>query len=244
MAIKTFKRFELKFLPDEEQYRAVKAALRPYVEADPYCIDGKTYDLFNIYYDTDDYRLIRHSLSKPPFKQKLRLRSYCEDPAPEDNVFIELKKKADGCVNKRRVTMRYKDALSFLETGKYEKTGDYLHDTVAHEIAYFLSVNRVSPKAVIAYRREAFFLKTDKNIRITFDSDIRGGSVGTGREECLPLLADGRYVLEIKINDHIPLPVVKALSDNNVYKHSFSKYGQYYMQQVCTKKGIHHERVC
>ena len=65
----------------------------PYVEADKYCIDGKTYGLYNIYYDDDNYSVIRHSVSKPPFKEKLRLRSYYADPNPADKVFIELKKK-------------------------------------------------------------------------------------------------------------------------------------------------------
>ena len=80
MAIKTFKRYELKYILDRNQYEAVKAVIEPYVESDAYCVGGKTYGLFNIYYDTDDYAIIRHSISKPPFKEKLRLRSYYENP--------------------------------------------------------------------------------------------------------------------------------------------------------------------
>ena len=231
-AIKTFMRYELKYILNSEQHEAVKKQIAPYVEADAYCKDGKTYDLFNIYYDTDDYAIIRHSISKPPFKEKLRLRSYYENPKPDDNVFIELKKKADGCVNKRRVTMSHADAIRFLETGHYEKNGDYMHDMVAHEIEHFMKEYRVSPKAFIAYRREALFLKTDSKIRITFDKDIRGGPAELGESGCEPLIADGMYVMEIKVSDHIPLPIVKALTDNKVYKHSFSKYGTYYETKI------------
>ena len=244
MAIKTFMRYELKYILSKEQRDAVVKGISPYMEADAYCIDGKTYSLYNIYYDTDDYAVIRHSISKPPFKEKLRLRSYYENPKPDDKVFIELKKKADGCVNKRRVTMRYEDALRFLETGKFEKNGDYMHDTVAHEIEYFLRSNPVKPKVFITYERAAYFLKTDKKIRVTFDTNILGGPTESGVAGCTPILDPSLYLMEIKVGDHIPLPIVKVLTENRIFKHSFSKYGTYYTNNILTPKGtIRNERV-
>lgn len=236
MAIKTFKRYELKYILDTQQYNAVTDGIAPYVDADKYCIGGKTYSLFNIYYDTDDYDIIRHSVSKPPFKEKLRLRSYYENPGPSDKVFIELKKKADGCVNKRRVTMEYSEALEFLETGKYKKSGDYMHDMVSREIEHFLKSHKVKPKAFIAYDRSAFFLKTDSKIRLTFDTNVRGGPADGGLSDCTPLLDDGKYLMEIKVSDHIPLPIVRVLTENRVFRHGFSKYGTYYMNNIFPHK--------
>lgn len=238
MAIKTFKRYELKYILDRNQYEAVKAGIEPYVESDAYCVGGKTYGLFNIYYDTDDYAIIRHSISKPPFKEKLRLRSYYENPGNDDKVFIELKKKADGCVNKRRVTMKYGDALKFLETGVCEKTGDYMHDMVAHEIEHFLKSYKVLPKAFIAYDRAAYFLKTNKKIRITFDTNVRGGPAQYGAAGCVPLLRDGLYLMEIKVSDHIPLPIVRVMTANRVFRHGFSKYGTYYTDNIYNSEEI------
>lgn len=238
MAIKTFKRYELKYILDRNQYEAVKAGIAPYVESDAYCVGGKTYGLFNIYYDTDDYAIIRHSISKPPFKEKLRLRSYYENPGNDDKVFIELKKKADGCVNKRRVTMKYGDALEFLETGVCKKTGDYMHDMVAHEIEHFLKSYKVRPKAFIAYDRAAYFLKTDKKIRITFDTNVRGGPAQYGAAGCVPLLRDGLYLMEIKVSDHIPLPIVRVMTANRVFRHGFSKYGTYYTDNIYNSEEI------
>ena len=46
----------------------------------------------NYYFDTDDFRLIRTSLDKPAYKEKLRLRSY-RYAAKDDLIFAELKKK-------------------------------------------------------------------------------------------------------------------------------------------------------
>lgn len=237
MAIKTFKRYELKYILNTDQYKAVTEGIAPYVDADEYCIGGKTYSLFNIYYDTQDYSLIRHSVSKPPFKEKLRLRSYYENPDSNDKVFIELKKKADGCVNKRRVKMTYADALDFLETGRFIKNGNYMHDMVANEIQHFLKTYTVEPKALIAYNRAAYFLKSDNKIRITFDTDVRGGPFKNGYAGTVPLLDDGLFLMEIKVSDHIPLPIVKILSENKVYRRGFSKYGTYYTNYIFLPKG-------
>ena len=236
--IKTFKRYELKYQLNRQQYEAMLKGMMPYANADPYCIDGKTYGLYNIYFDDDNYSLIRHSVSKPAFKEKLRLRSYYADPKPDDKVFIELKKKADGCVNKRRVTMKYADALRFLETGKGIYTGDYLNDQVVKEIEYFLKFYVVSPKAFIAYDRAAYFLKEDKKIRITFDTNVRGGPAELGEAGCKLLVPEDTYLMEVKISDHIPLWMVKIMSENKIFRHGFSKYGSYFENYIIPRKEV------
>lgn len=236
MAIKTFKRFELKYQLNEDQYKAFLNGILPYVNADPYCIDGKTYGLYNIYCDDNNYSVIRHSVSKPPFKEKLRLRSYYAHPSPEDKVFVELKKKADGCVNKRRVTVSYADALSLLETGKGVRTGDYLNDRVMEEIEQFIKQSGVSPKAFIAYDRAAYFLKDNKKIRITFDTNVRGGPFELGEKGTRPLVDDGIYLMEVKIEDHIPLWMVKLMSENKIFRRGFSKYGAYFEKYIIPER--------
>lgn len=45
----------------------------------------------NLYFDTDNYRLIRRSIDKPAYKEKLRVRSYKQADA-DSTVFVELKK--------------------------------------------------------------------------------------------------------------------------------------------------------
>lgn len=236
MAIKTFKRFENKYVLNQQQFDAMIEGIKEYANADPYCIDGKTYGLYNIYYDDDNYSVIRHSISKPPFKEKLRLRSYYANPGPDDKVFIELKKKADGCVNKRRVTMKYKDAIAFLESGKAERTGDYLSDQVIYEIEYYLSQHDVSPKVFLAYDRAAYFLKEDHKIRITFDTNIRGGPAHLHEEGCIPILEKGYYLMEMKISDHIPLWLTSLMTKNRIFKRGFSKYGTYFKNIILSRK--------
>ena len=90
-----FQRYELKFMLTEAQKRAVLAAMEPYMELDRY---GRTI-IRNVYFDTENYRLIRHSIEKPIYKEKLRLRSY-RRAGPEESVFVELKKKYRSLVYK------------------------------------------------------------------------------------------------------------------------------------------------
>ena len=96
MAIETFQRQEIKFLLNEVQYQALTEQLEQYMNPDPYCVGGKDYGIYNIYYDTPDDYLIRTSLAKPYYKEKIRLRSYMSPAKPEDLVFLEIKKKIGG----------------------------------------------------------------------------------------------------------------------------------------------------
>ena len=93
MAIKSFRRFEKKFIITKEQYDELTQILSNYMNLDKYCREGKNYNIYNIYYDTLNNDVIRHSISKPYYKEKLRLRSYNTPTSLDDNVFLELKKK-------------------------------------------------------------------------------------------------------------------------------------------------------
>ena len=83
-----FKRYEIKYLLSLAQKERILEAMAPYMALDKY---GRTV-IRNVYLDTPDYRLIRRSLEKPVYKEKLRLRSY-RQAGPESPIFVELKKK-------------------------------------------------------------------------------------------------------------------------------------------------------
>lgn len=232
MAIKTFKRYEYKYLIDESQYRAMLAALEKTATPDKYCVGGKTYGLYNLYCDTDCFDVIRHSVSKPNFKQKLRIRSYVPHPADTDTVFVELKKKFDGCVNKRRAVMTFLQAKTLIKTGKGHRTGDFLTDQVIYELERYLAQYRVYPRVSVSYQRSAFFLNEDKNIRITFDTQVKAALLGSEPEKLVP---DGVYLMEIKINEKLPLWLIGVLSANKIYRRGFSKYGTYFNNYIAGK---------
>ena len=171
MAIKSFKRYEKKYLLTGEQYEKLIPRLLEYMKMDDHC-DNNSYSLYNIYYDTDDNSVIRHSISKPYYKEKLRLRSYKIPQSPSDKVFLELKKKINKIVNKRRAIITLEEAYNFLEFGERPKCTDFITEQVINEIEYYLSHTKVNPTIYIGYNRIAFFGKEDKDFRLTIDSKI------------------------------------------------------------------------
>lgn len=221
-----FKRYEKKYFLTEKQYRSFKEEIVPFVKPDKF---GR-YTICNIYYDTDDYALIRASLEKPVYKEKLRVRSYGV-PENGSQVFIELKKKYDGVVYKRRMT-----ADAYLCEPMLR--GIYPSDRqtqISKEISYFQSLYRSSPKAFIAYDREAYAGKDDGELRITFDTNIRYRLDGLDLREGdygEPLVTDGRILMEIKIPGVCPLFLSNILTRLKIYPTSFSKYGTCYREHI------------
>jgi len=239
MPITTFKRFEMKFVLTKIQFDSLIPMLSDYMNLDAYCQNGKDYHINNIHYDTSDSSLIRASLLKPYYKEKFRLRSYGDIPTLEDKVFLELKKKIAGVVNKRRAVMTLQEANDFMQSGKRPLVSNYINKQVLNEIEYFLKQNEIHPTLYISYKRIAYFAKTDKNFRITFDSDIR-----TRREDLSfrkgnygsNLLEENQFLMEIKITDSVPVWLVDILTNLKIYKTNFSKYGKEYQNYCQSEK--------
>ena len=105
-----FRRYEKKYLVTQEQYDRLAKVFAPRMERDRFSEST----ISNIYYDTPDFRLIRRSLDQPVYKEKLRMRSY-GTPDTSDKVFLEIKKKYNGIVNKRRTSIVLEDAYQYIE---------------------------------------------------------------------------------------------------------------------------------
>lgn len=229
MAITAFKRYEMKFMLTQEQFDSLIPKLLEYMNPDDHCQNGKDYSIYNIYYDTLDHDLIRHSLSKPYYKEKLRLRSYKLLTSPNDKVFLELKKKIGGIVNKRRAVLTLQEADDFIKLGKRPVTMNPMTKQVVNEIKYFLSHNDVDPAVYIGYKRLAFFGKEDKDFRVTFDYDITTRRTDLSLEKASygDLLIDkGQYLMEVKLSNSVPMWLSTTLSGLLIYRTGFSKYGR------------------
>ena len=239
MDIKSFKRFEKKFIITKEQYDELTQILSNYMNLDKYCREGKNYNIYNIYYDTLNNDVIRHSISKPYYKEKLRLRSYGTPTSEDSKVFLEIKKKYKGVVGKRRVVITLKELYKYLKRGIYPNCDKQ----IMREIDYCFKHYKLKPKLFLAYDREAYYFKDDNNFRITFDYNIRSrvdklklelGDFGD------LLLDEDVYVMEIKTLGALPLWFIKILNDNKIYPTSFSKYGKIYEKlKKCERNDIY-----
>lgn len=227
-----FQRYEIKYLLSRSQKEAVLEAMKPYMERDAY---GRS-TIRNIYYDTDNYRLARRSGEQPVYKEKLRVRSY--GPAgPADEVFVELKKKYEGVVYKRRIHIPEQAAMSYL-TGKADAPD---RSQITEEIDYFLKFYRtLAPKVFLSYEREAYYTTEPGEFRVTFDENIlwRETDLSLGKGVYGdPILKPGQTLMEIKTPGGIPLWMVKVLSEEEIRKTSFSKYGNAYTEIYNREKG-------
>lgn len=236
--VNTFQRYEKKYLLNENAFQNLMTGVMRYMQPDKFCGDDRSYSIYNLYYDTADDDIIRRSLAKPYYKEKLRLRSYTVPGHSSDPVFLELKKKIGGVVCKRRAEMSLGEACRFIAAGEAPPRADYLNSQVIREIEYFLDQQPVEPKVVISYDRMAFYGNNDSEFRITFDSNIRtrrydlGLEMGPGGRDLLP---DHRYLMEVKISGAIPLWLSQTLSENGLFSTSFSKYGTEYKRYLREK---------
>ncbi len=233
MAISTFKRKEIKFILNEDQYYSLNSVLGEYMNPDAFCVDGKEYGIYNVYYDTADNYLIRESLEKPYYKEKLRLRSYYSPASEDSNVYLEMKKKIGGIVTKRRISLTLAQANAFIFEGEIPDLSHgskaYIQTQVLNELVVFLKNYPVTPRQYISYQRSAYFGKDDDSFRLTFDRAItqRRFDVSLSKPNYGSQVLDpGLYLMEVKIGNSMPIWLAKKLGEMGVYKTSFSKYGR------------------
>ncbi len=229
-----FRRYELKYLLTDAQKQTLLAAMQPYMHLDQY---GRS-TIRNIYYDTPDHLLIRRSIEKPVYKEKLRIRSYSRAQA-DSPVFVELKKKYDDVVYKRRVCLPQTQATAWLG----EQTAPPVQGQIPDEIAYFLRFyGCVRPSVFLSYEREAYYSRDGSDFRVTFDDNI----LCRRDDLCLcspvggtPLLPRGTVLMEIKCTGGIPLWMVHLLSREKIFKTSYSKYGTAYRELIFPQSNQH-----
>ncbi len=228
MAFQTvFKRYELKYMITDSQKKIILDAMQDYMKIDKY---GKT-TIRNLYFDTDTYLLIRRSIEKPKYKEKLRIRSYGK-ANPDSTVFVELKKKYKSVVYKRRISCAYNEAINWLMQKKYTD----IQTQISNEIDYFIDYyGTLHPTVFLSYEREAYYTKIQSDFRVTFDENVLARQEDLSLESKVygtPILPEGMILMEIKCSGGIPLWMTKVLSSEKIYKTSFSKYGTAYKNLI------------
>ena len=227
-----FQRVEKKYLLNSSQYEKFLDIISPHMAVDQY---GLT-TICNIYFDTKEDDLVRASIEKPPYKEKLRLRSY-GIPTLSSTVYLEIKKKYSSVVYKRRISFTLKEAEDYLLEGIRPKQDSQ----ILREIDYFLQFHQPIPRLYLAYDRVAYYGKEDADFRMTFDTKIRSRRDDLFLEhgDSGVLLYDkDYYLLEIKAASTYPLWLAKALSELEIFPVSFSKYGTVYKKEVVEKSAI------
>lgn len=241
MAKKTFKakfqRVEIKYLITKTKLKELLVDLKEYLEED----DFPTSTIGNIYYDTDDYRMIRESLEKPLYKEKLRLRTYHQINSDDSEVFIEIKKKFQKVVYKRRISASLLDSYKYLSS----ISNDIEESQIKQEIDYLKErYQNLLPKMYIYYDRYSMKDKLKEGVRITvdhnilyreYDLELNKGIYGNN------LIDKDMVIMEIKVEQAFPIWLSEILAKHKIFKSSFSKYGTAY-RKIRENGGINYER--
>ena len=234
----TFERYEIKYLVDKELKEVLLEEMKDKIVKDAFFKSA----IRNIYYDTKDYRLARLSLEKPDYKEKLRLRSYHRANA-QDEVFLEMKKKYNGVVYKRRIVIPLGQA-----EGYFNHLCDLPDDQISKEIKYLCEYYRtMRPAVYLSYDREAYYWKEDPSLRITFDENAMWRSDRMSLKEepgGRQILDDGKVILEIKSRGNYPLWLTGILTKHHLYQTSLSKYGAAYQTIFNETKKEMRENTC
>lgn len=218
----TFQRYEYKYLITLSQQRALLTAMEESMVPDVYSHSS----IRNLYLDTPDFRLIRRSLERPVYKEKLRVRSYGR-AGEQDPVFMELKKKYRSVVYKRRISISQDRALACLA-----RSQPWPESQIGAELAYAVDFYQtLRPTVFLSYERDAFHGVEDPDFRVTFDTEIRYRQDDLTLDSDLwgtPLLLPGQVLMELKVAGGLPLWMAHMLSYYGIFKTSYSKYGAAY----------------
>lgn len=226
MQIVSFRRIEKKYLLTARQKETLLARIGSRLTPD---IHGES-TIFSLYLDTPDHLLIRNSIDADVYKEKLRLRSYGV-PQEDTPVFLELKKKFDGVVYKRREVMPLGSARDYLRGGRKPTNSQ-----IMEELDYAMRLyHRPKPAMLIMCERTAFYAEAHPDLRLTFDAAIRyredklAMEAGSQGKQILP---DGMFLLEVKTGGAMPLWLADALDACRLYPVSYSKYGAAYLDTL------------
>lgn len=266
--ITVFQRYEKKFLMQDYVMERILPEIVKHMEPDKNCLNGQTYPISNLYFDTENDDVIRNSLQKPFYKEKLRMRCYGVPQDDNTQVFLELKKKVNKIVTKRRAKLTYGEAKRFLYEGIYPNTDQYMTKQVLKEIQYYLSHKDVYSSTRVSYDRYAFFDREDDTFRLTFDKNLRylkkgeaeerifrdakKTGKGTARKDGVDYQDrnPGRYIIprnmrlmEVKVSNAYPMWFTKLLADPEIFAVSFSKYGVSYKIELFEKLGIQYDEI-
>ena len=226
-AQEVFRRVETKYILTPTEFKNLLEAIAPFVEKDRYFKATNC----SVYYDTDERYLAIHSMEKPLYKEKIRVRSYNVPRSLADPVFIEIKKKYNGIGSKRRITTTLEDFYRYEQTGELKTENPQIKAELDHSFRFY----HLKPALYVAYDRLSFCGKNEGDFRLTFDRNVRS------REDNLKLEYGDRgekyfdqdeVVMEVKVLDGYPLWFARALSNLKIYPASFSKYGRIYEQQL------------
>ena len=223
-----FRRVEQKYLITSKQYNALMEALGDKLVKDEYFYN----DIYNLYLDAPDHRLIIQSIEKPMYKEKFRVRSYGLAENEDSKVYLEIKKKFDGTSHKRRISMTLGEFYKYMEKGNRPKNANPI--TLA-ELDYDFEKYNLQPSILINYERYSYYFRGNKDLRVTFDHNVKYRVKKpdlTNGDDMHHIIDKDMYIMEIKSLDSLPIKLSQLLAKLKIYPRGFSKPKNAYLKSL------------
>ncbi len=243
--IRSFNRFELKYIVPVNLIPILQEHLKQYMIPDSYGDKHGWYGLASLYYDNAEYNYYREKIEWLKYRRKLRIRCYerKEKLTPDSIVFVEIKQRVDRVTQKRRVPMKYSDALDLCNK-KIIPHHEIQDAAVIDEIYQMVAVWNLRPTIITSYFRQAWMgTEYDLWLRITFDVNIRERHKDLDLEskKIWQFMIEPNYsIMEIKANEHIPFWIIELISKYNLNLIRISKYCQGLETSEKVNKSIYH----
>lgn len=229
-AIRRFNRYELKYVLRFDEYRRLSDRLREFMNPDSHGDADGFYPVTSLYYDSPGHACFWSKIDGVKFRRKLRVRAYGRLSRGErpDRAFAEIKQRVNKTVQKRRLSLPLDEALALCAGDEPPDFPDPADLEVALEIQYLALSLDMAPVCVVSYLRQAFQGGTyEAGLRITFDVNLKSRihDLGVHRSDGdRPFLPRDLCVMEIKVNERIPLWLTSLLGAYECVLTRVSKY--------------------
>lgn len=223
--IRTFNRYEIKYVLTVSQMFAVIEDLKQFMESDPYALARGGYVISSLYYDSHDYECYRNKVDGIKFRRKLRIRRY--ENTGSDRVFVEIKQRINRTVQKRRVPLTLAEASTVCSGNPL--VGERQEDNaLISEIRYLHHCLKLRRACIIKYHRRAFQGgRYERGLRVTFDTNLRYRVHSLDFDSSAQnrfFLPPDTCILEVKTNDRIPTWLTLLLARHQCELSRVSKY--------------------
>jgi hypothetical protein len=194
-------RHELKHRLNFGDAAILRSRLGAVLPRDSHADENGRYSVRSLYFDTPSDKALHEKLDSVDRREKFRLRRY---PNHGGNIMLEKKVKIRGLCSKFSAPLTYDECEKILSGETAWMPND--DRALVCELYTQMRSGLLSPKAVIEYVREPYVYSAG-NVRITFDTEIRAGTLARDfLNDNAPLVPVGEelVVLEVKYDEYIP----------------------------------------
>ena len=214
-------RHELKYLINYKDKDILIKRFEGLIHRDTHAEQGY-YKIRSLYFDDFWNSSYEEKLMGVSDRNKYRIRIYNDS---DSNIKLERKTKTGNYIYKKNASLTREETDKILD-GDYSFLL-YNKQPLCQEFYVKCITDLMRPRVIVDYEREPFVFEAG-DVRITFDTDVRAGSLEFNMfDPTLPtssVLDPGKLVLEVKFTEFLPEMIRRALPSEAAEMTAVSKF--------------------